>query len=218
MDGEEKGVSDRGMWFEGELGRELFCMTNPPAFLDFFVKQPLDGGFVGARAMQGLIAFYYDTHVPTSWVELNNCRYNAVQAIVTRKGKCMSGREVCEDCQYTRIEDIYSFHYTACRKPWTCIAVKTKDSTNKRPRKYSIPVDIVNFDRCMEAQKVWHGYRSDLETKLYQLTGDEAVKQGHAGEYNKEFFLGHCTEDQSNGYLRLGGSPETIKRIPELYE
>ena len=168
--------------------------------------------------MQGLVAFYYDTHVPTSWVELNNCRYNAVQAIVSKKGKCLSGREYCEDCRDTRIEDIYSFHYTACRKPWTCIAVKSDDPANTLPRKYSIPVDIVHFDQCMEAQKVWHGYRSDLESKLFKLTGDLAVKQGHSGEYNKDFFLGHCTEDQSKGYLRLGGSPETIKRIPELYE
>ncbi|CAB9511683.1 expressed unknown protein [Seminavis robusta] len=181
------------------------------------------GGFVGARAMQGLIAYYYDMHVPDTWVELNNCRYNAVQAIVHAKkdGKCLSGRESCEDCRDTPIPEIYSFHYTACRKPWTCIAVKTDDPNNKMPRKYSVPVDIVHFDQCMKAQKVWHAMRADLEQKLVQLTGDKKniLRKGQSGSYNKEFFLGHCSEDQSAGYLRLaGGAPETIKRIPELYE
>ena len=175
------------------------------------------GGFVGARAMQGLIAYYYDIIVPGTWVELNNCRYNAVMAVVEKKGQCLSRRETCEDCRSTQIEDMYSIHYTACRKPWSCIAVKTQDPTNDKPRKYSIPVDIVHYDQCMKAQRVWHQVRSDLEDKLFKLTGDEGVKAGQNGDYNKKFFLGHCSEDQSIGYLRLGGSAETKKRIPELY-
>ena len=176
------------------------------------------GGFIGAKAMQGLMAYYYDIHVPGTWVELNNCRYNAVRAIVTKRGKCLSGRSTCEDCRTTKIEDIYSIHYTACRKPWSCIASKADDPTNQYPRKNSMPVDIVHFDQCMESRRVWHEYRRDLESKLYDLTKDEGVLRGNAGEYNKEYFLGHCKADQSSWYLRLGGSPETIKRIPELYQ
>lgn len=168
--------------------------------------------------MQGLVAYYYDVHVPGTWLELNNCRFNAVQAIVKKKGKCINSEPVCEDCTSTAIEDIHSFHYTACRKPWSCIARSTKDSSNVFTRKNSIPVDIVNFDRCMESRRIWHEYRRDLESKLYDLTKDEGVLQGQMGEYNREYFLGHCAEDQSKGYLRLGGSPETIKRIPELYQ
>jgi hypothetical protein len=34
------------------------------------------GGFVGAMAMQGLMAYYYDIKAPNSWVELNQCRFN----------------------------------------------------------------------------------------------------------------------------------------------
>jgi hypothetical protein len=80
-----------------------------------------------------------------------------------------------------------------------------------------MPVDIIQYAQCMQSRKVWHEYRVDLESKLYELTKDEAVKQGQAGNYNQDYFLGHCTADQPSGYLRLGGSPETIKRIPELY-
>jgi hypothetical protein len=34
------------------------------------------GAFVGAMAMQGLLAYVYDALLPTSWVELNQCRHN----------------------------------------------------------------------------------------------------------------------------------------------
>lgn len=175
------------------------------------------GGFVGARAMQGLIAYYYDVHVPGTWVELNNCRYNAIRAIVSRKGKCLSGRSSCEDCRTTSIEDVYSIHFTACRKPWTCIAQVTNDPNVTLKRKNLMPVDIIHYEQCMQARKVWHEHRVDLETKLYELTKDEGVMRGQAGNYSRGYFLGHCVEDQSKGYLRLGGSSETIKRIPELY-
>ena len=176
------------------------------------------GGFVGAMAMQGLMAYYYDVHVPGTWIELNNCRYNAVSADVTKKGACKSGRATCEDCRSTPVDQLYSIHYTACRKPWQCIATKHNDPNNPFERKYSIPVDIVDYDQCMQRQKVWHGMRTDLEDQLYDLTGDASIRQGQRGDYNKEFFQGHCSEDQSKGYLRLGGSPETLKRIPELYD
>jgi hypothetical protein len=175
------------------------------------------GGFVGARAMQGLIAYYYDVHVPGTWVELNNCRYNAVRAIVVRRGQCLSKRPTCEDCRTTKLEDIYSIHYTACRKPWTCIAYRSDDPEKRFPRMNAMPVDIIDYDHCMASRRVWHEYRLDLENKLYELTRDEGIKRGQIGNYTKDYFLGHCAAEQSNGYLRLGGSPETIKRIPELY-
>ena len=34
------------------------------------------GGLVGAMAMQGLMAYYYDTIRPNNAVELNQCRFN----------------------------------------------------------------------------------------------------------------------------------------------
>ena len=175
------------------------------------------GGFVGAKAMQGLIAYYYDVHVPGTWIELNNCRYDAVQAVVSKKGKCLNGKEKCEDCRSTQIQDVYSLHYTACRKPWSCIAMGTNDPKNEHKRKYSIPEDIVHMDQCLKSRRIWHEYRRDLEAKLSALTGDGSIQLGQAGGYRKEFFLGHCAEDQAKGYLRLSGTPETMKRIPELY-
>ncbi|KAL3924612.1 MAG: hypothetical protein SGILL_000941 [Bacillariaceae sp.] len=174
------------------------------------------GGFVGAMAMQGLIAYYYDVFVPGTWLELNNCRHNAVSAIVVKKGACKSGKAYCEDCRYTAVQNLTSIHYTACRKPWTCIA--TKSTENKHNRKNTIPVDIVDYNACMERQAVWHNMRIDLETQLFRLTEDARVPSGQKGSYNREFFGGHCTEDQSKGYLQMaGGAEELLQRIPELY-
>ena len=124
----------------------------------------------------------------------------------------------CEDCRITPVDRLYSVHYTACRKPWSCTDRRTDDGDNHNHRKYSIPVDIVDFDHCMEVLKLWHAVRTDLEDDLYRLTEDEDIVKGRGGTYNKEFFLGHCTEDQSKGYLRIAaGKPETLRRISELY-
>jgi lipopolysaccharide biosynthesis glycosyltransferase len=167
--------------------------------------------------MQGLVAYYYDVFVPGTWLELNNCRYNAIGASVVKKGECKSNRQFCEDCRYTSTQNISSIHYTACRKPWTCIA--TKHSDNQFKRKDTIPVDIVDYDHCMEVQEIWHNMRKDLEDKLYSITKDRRILDAQKGPYNKKFFGGHCTEDQSKGYLRLGGgAQEILERIPELYK
>ena len=92
------------------------------------------------------------------------------------------------------------------------------DKNNTLHRKYSIPTDVVRYEHCMLTQAIWHNMRSDLEEKLYKLTGDESIhSDGQSGMYQKQYFAGHCAEDQSKGYLSLGGSPETHRRIPDLY-
>ena len=82
------------------------------------------GGFVGAMAMQGLLAYYYDVVRPGTWMELNQCRYNHMGMDTlyrhnpnflrrhSKVGKCRNNKEYCEDCQVTPIPDIYSIHYT----------------------------------------------------------------------------------------------------------
>ena len=62
--------------------------------------------------MQGLIAYYYDIVVPGTWIELNNCRYNAMGASVLKNNECKNGKPTCEDCRETPINEIHSFHYT----------------------------------------------------------------------------------------------------------
>lgn len=87
------------------------------------------GGYVGAMAMQGLMAYYYDQVRPETVVELNSCRYNHMgmdnlyrahpnfQPSRKREhvGKCRSTRPDCEDCTITDIDKIFNVHYTQCK-------------------------------------------------------------------------------------------------------
>lgn len=71
------------------------------------------GGYVGAMAMQGLIAYYYD-FVRKDAVELNQCRYNHMgmdvlyrthpnfnpKRLKDKVGKCRNGLEYCEGENY----------------------------------------------------------------------------------------------------------------------
>ena len=85
------------------------------------------GGFVGAMAMQGLMAYYYDMVRPNTAVELNQCRYNhmGMNVLYTsypnfsknhpKRGRCRNDRDYCEDCRNTSFSLIYNVHYTQCK-------------------------------------------------------------------------------------------------------
>lgn len=94
------------------------------------------GGFQGAMAYQGVLAYFYDAVRPKTAVELNICRYNQVVADVIWRGphkmehhmQCrdypldgnFKENTQCEDCRVTPIELTKTAHYTACKKPWEC--------------------------------------------------------------------------------------------------
>jgi hypothetical protein len=170
------------------------------------------GAYVGAMAMQGVVAYYYDVFRPTEWVELHQCRHNHMGIDVTMKGKCRNDRTECENCMTTDLSLIHSIHYTWCRKPWNCIG----EGRDTERGKLSFIEPSVRKEHCLELLSAWHRYRTDLETKLYELTADETILQGQTGTYKREFFGGHCTKN--NGYLQLAGRHETLQRIPELYK
>jgi lipopolysaccharide biosynthesis glycosyltransferase len=74
------------------------------------------GGYVGARAMQGFIAYFYDHIRKNTHVELNHCRYNHMGMDVLYRnspnfhkrhgnvGSCRNGEDKCEDCMATQME------------------------------------------------------------------------------------------------------------------
>ena len=166
------------------------------------------GGFVGARAMQGLIAYYYDHIRPGNWVELNQCRYNHMGMNLKVGGKCRNNQAECEDCMDTPMEEIYNIHFTKCRKPWSCIGEVGKGVT-------FLPEGEIHADHCFELQKVWHDHRYDLERQLLGLTGDANIQKGMFGVYKKESFQGHCAAHGE--YLPISAKEETLKQTSELY-
>ena len=210
------------------------------------------GGFVGAKAMQGLVAYYYDQFAPDTWVELNQCRFNHM-GIDTKfhpggfgykgseHGKCRNRQDACEDCQSTNTSQIYSIHYTKCRKPWNCIGQgdssippEASADVKKALRKTLIPEQLIPLPHCLDLLQIWHSVRSDLEQQLHHLIQQTtpssihvdnnsmgsnhtfALDHGRRGSYRPSYFQGHCL---ANGkYLALAnGDKETLQRIPELY-
>jgi len=191
------------------------------------------GGYVGAMAMQGLVAYYYD-HVRTgNAVELNQCRHNHMGTDVLYRnhpnytpnrvkkeflGGCRNAKEYCEDCQVTEFDKIYSVHYTQCRKPWQCMtqgAFKGRLPSGKRAS--AIDTGLVKLDHCLMLHREWHKLRSELERDLFKLTGDQTIFDSTKGTYKDDVFMGHCNEDGNEGYLLMTGTDETFKRIDELY-
>jgi hypothetical protein len=188
------------------------------------------GGYVGAMAMQGLLAYTYDILFTDTWVELNQCRYNHMGMDVLYRahpsfrpnhkkvGQCRNNRDYCEDCMKTELSNIYNVHYTYCKKPWNCVGEGSHQKDAKKNfGKSVIPEDQVNYDHCMELMTVWHTVRSDLETKLRTLTGDQTINDGQAGDYKKDVFQGHCKANGAKGYLPLTAATGTFQRTGELY-
>ena len=194
------------------------------------------GGFVGAMAMQGLMAYFYDYVRPNTAVELNQCRYNHMGLDIRYNkhpafrpkwapkgvGQCRNNNpeDICEDCQVTEMDKIYNVHYTQCRKPWACIAVGQPGGTKpggKRGVDFAIDTNAVKVDHCMMLQNRWHAVRTDLEQKLFQLTGDATILNGRNGTYKEDIFMGHCSEDGAPGYIRLSGKEESYSRFHEIY-
>ena len=149
---------------------------------------------------------------------MNQCLYNHMGIDVTLKGKCRNGMDSCEDCRKTKMTEVYSIHHTTCRKPWLCQA--TGALNGKKPggeRASAINTRVANVDHCLEMTKQWHSLRLDFENALYNLTKDDSIYSGTTGDYRKDVFLGHCTDDGRSNYLKIGGSEETKKRVEELY-
>lgn len=88
------------------------------------------GPFYGAMTIQGILPFYYDyMHNGTKSLELNRCLHDSMSdnprdkktegEVV--KGHCRTGGDECEDCRARPMEDIHTFHFTCCQKPWWCL-------------------------------------------------------------------------------------------------
>jgi hypothetical protein len=184
------------------------------------------GGYVGAMAMQGLMAYYYDVVRPNTSVELNSCRFNHMgmdnlyranpnfkKSYSEWVGKCRSAQPDCEDCTITNVSLIYNVHYTQCRKPWNCVAVGV-DGGNKGA---AIDTTTGKLEHCLPLIQKWHDVRRDFQAKLMTLSKDESIHEGATGTYRKELFRGHCKAEGPSGYLQIQANSETFAKIPTMY-
>jgi hypothetical protein len=155
------------------------------------------GGFQGAMAYQGIVAYYYD-HFHNGAVELNTCRWNQVVADVRWRGparneeyhlKCRQKQsQTCEDCRITPIEKVKTVHYTACKKPWECRLPHPRKTRNTADQ-YRVD-NLTNMTTCGKLFEKWFALRHDFETQLEKTAG--VVPPNRVGSYEPNSFLGYC--------------------------
>ena len=141
------------------------------------------GYFFGGAQVQGICSYYFSKIHPEKGVELNRCRINQMvdNPHFDNVGKCRDGREECEDCRTTELNDIYSSHFTLCGKPWHCNVNSDPDSL------------------CSKLHSEWFRIRRSYE----ESRGDDDVLKfvpKLEGSYRPEIFHGYCTK---RGYLPL---------------
>jgi len=196
------------------------------------------GGFQGAMAYQGVVAYYYDQLRPNTAVELNVCRWNQVSADVIWRGPekmdehHMQCREYprntlpdgkpdyasntpsnnqCEDCRNTPITAVKTAHYTACKKPWECKMAYPRNPRDKK-QKYRLE-NLVNVTMCMDLVREWFALRREFEDALTVASGGAAKLSDRTGGFQDQYFLGYCKGDGK--YTAIEPPPQDfdIKRV-----
>eukprot|EP00536_Pseudo-nitzschia_multiseries_P013234 jgi/Psemu1/210992/e_gw1.550.28.1 len=147
------------------------------------------GPFYGGMTVQGLFPWYYEYLHPGKSVELNRCKYNNMSDNPFDESKrCRTDEEECEDCRFTSADDVVTFHFTICQKPWTCLAYAAKNK---------------NFELCRQMNRKWYKLRSELE-KSWGRIGEGT------GSLNVDHYNGFCSKTGTNGYQQIQppyGSP-----------
>jgi alpha-N-acetylglucosamine transferase len=168
------------------------------------------GGFQGAMAYQGVVAYFYDQIVPHTAVELDVCIWNQVVADVIWRGpngmdhlgECREypispgvpmkdntpemGR--CKDCRILPIDQVKSVHYTACKKPWECtLPYPRKPKQKNKELKLK---ELTNITTCGLLFQKWFDLRQDFENKLQEF--GNVLPSPRTGRYEKQYFGGYC--------------------------
>ncbi|GKY98801.1 hypothetical protein MPSEU_000836300 [Mayamaea pseudoterrestris] len=166
------------------------------------------GGFQGAMAYQGVLAYFYDVLYKGHHVELDVCRYNQVVADVIWRGpdgsihmhQCRDyphdgnytrntpENGECEDCRILPVEETITAHYTACKKPWEC-QVPTPFTPRNKDHAYRF-AELTNVTTCGKLFNKWFTYRLQLEQRIADKMGTSF--NAPDGTFQTDFFRGYC--------------------------
>jgi hypothetical protein len=182
------------------------------------------GGFQGAMAYQGVVAYFYDQLAPDTAVELDACVWNQVVADVIWRGpsamehygQCREhptrpgdtyedntpekGR--CTDCRILPVDQVKTAHYTACKKPWECTLPhprKPRDAKQKHRLQ-----ELTNITTCGLLFRKWFDLRQDFEQKL-QKAGN-VIPSLRDGNYEEQYFGGYCKG--KGNYIAMNPPPQ----------
>jgi len=196
-------------------------------------------------AYQGVLAYFYDQIHPGHAVELDVCRYNQVVADVIWRGpqrmeeyhgQCRQypppgliatpkdntpERGACYDCRVLPVQETYTVHYTACKKPWECQLPYPRIPRNPA-HAYRLR-ELTNVTTCGLLFREYFNYRQQVEewlankqsqSKTRQQAEPQQPRRIYNGTFHPEYFLGYC---KGNGaYDAMEILPETWD-MKELY-
>lgn len=154
------------------------------------------GNFWGGQTIQGIVPYFYHVHHPGKAKELNRCEYNCMVDNPRRKdskgndGKCLDGKETCQDCRAQDGELVSSAHFTICQKPWTC-------TQHLNPK---------NARLCTIFHDKWFALRNEFETDLGIDTSYRATETRYKNS------LGMCS-----GYGDKKYNPIPIDRVTKAW-
>lgn len=169
------------------------------------------GGFQGAMAYQGVLAYFYDQIHPEGSVELDVCRWNNVVADVIWRGPerpeligtCRQypvGDDSnfdtnlpelghCEDCRVLPLEETMSVHFTACRKPWDCTVPKPRVPDKRNRDHFYRLQNLTNKTTCRNLFRKYFEFRSNFERLLHEHYGSV---RSNDGSFEPSYFRGYC--------------------------
>jgi hypothetical protein len=142
------------------------------------------GNFWGGQTIQGIMPYYYHIIHPDRGLELNRCQYNNMvdNPYYPNTNRCINGALTCEDCRISKIENVYSAHFTICQKPWTCTY-------------HSNPRNKVN---CEAFHQKWFQLRYEFEENILKIDNNYRQKESR---YKESY--GMCTGYGDNKYLPI---------------
>lgn len=172
------------------------------------------GGFQGAMAYQGVLAYFYDQIYPGHSVELDVCRWNQVVADVIYRGpernemvgQCRqypvdgnfdtntpeNGK--CEDCRVLPIDETRTVHFTACTKPWDCtVPHPWKPHHRNQDQAYRIR-ELTNVTTCRLLFRKYFDIRYEIESMIASSLGVfvDPSNATSGGGFEPEYFRGYC--------------------------
>jgi hypothetical protein len=176
------------------------------------------GGFQGAMAYQGVVAYFYDQLAPDTAVELDICIWNQVVADVIfrgprnmehfnqcreypREGDTFEDNTLenakCRDCRIFPVNQVKSAHYTACKKPWECTLPYPRNPRDKA--QVHRLQELTNVTTCGLLFRKWFDLRQEFEDYLQKAGGVRPSKRD--GIFHPEYFGGYCSS--SGGYIAM---------------
>lgn len=192
------------------------------------------GGFQGAMAYQGAVAYFYDQLRPDTAVELDACLWNQVVADVIWRGpskmehygQCRehpvrpgdtfgdntpeNGR--CKDCRILPVDVVKTAHYTACKKPWECLLPHPRVPRN--PAEKHRLSHLTNVTTCGLLFRKWFDLRQDFEDELQKATSGKVKPSQRSGSFQEQYFGGYCNSRGS--YIPMNPPPEDFD-ITSMY-